>query len=174
MKKLLLILLALIAVGVGYLATQGLFRSVDVLQGEQGGFILLGKDHMGPYQEVGAVFAEFYELYPEGDFAGIYYDDPDEVPEDSLRAFVGIKVSASEGLGQIAKHPDMRLVTVERRPSHYIDWEASMGSMVGMIIGTIKCYPALGEACEATGWSGDEVLAFEEYSDEGIRFVMQY
>lgn len=174
MKKFLLIVLALAAVLVGYLATQGLFRSVDVQQGEQGGFILLGKDHVGPYAEVGKVYEEFYALYPEGDFAGIYYDDPDEVPHDSLRAFVGIKVSASEGLDQIAQHPTMRMLTVDRRPAHYIDWDASLGSMVGMIIGTMKCYPALGEACEASGWSGEEVLAYEEYTDAGIRFVMQY
>ena len=174
MKKLLFILLALGAILVGYLATQGLFRSVEIQQGEQGGFILLGKDHMGPYHEVGAVFAEFYERYPEADFAGIYYDDPDEVPEDSLRAFVGIKVSTTEGLAQIAQHPSMRLVNVDRRAAHFIDWEASMGSMVGMLIGTMKCYPALGEACDATGWSGNQVIAYEEYTDEGIRFVMQY
>lgn len=174
MKKFLLIVLALALALVGYLTTQGLFRSVDVQQGEQGGFILLGKDHVGPYSEVGQVYEEFYALYPEGDFAGIYYDDPDEVSSDSLRAFVGIKVSAAEGLDQIAQHPTMRLLSVDRRPAHYIDWKASAGSMAAILIGTMKCYPALGEACTTTGWSGQEVLAYEEYTDNGIRFVMQY
>ena len=100
MKKVLWIVLALVAIVFGFLISQGLYRTVEVEQGEQGGFILVGVDHVGPYMEIGAAFAKVKTQFPDGELAGIYYDNPEFVPEDSLRSFAGVKVSATEGLKQ--------------------------------------------------------------------------
>ena len=48
MKKVLWIVLALVAIVFGFLISQGLYRTVEVEQGEQGGFILVGVDHAAP------------------------------------------------------------------------------------------------------------------------------
>ena len=63
----------------------------------------------------------------DGELAGIYYDNPEFVPEDSLRSFAGVKVSATEGLTAIAAHPGFRLVEVEKGPSLYTEWSGGSG-----------------------------------------------
>ena len=173
MKKALWIVLALVAIVYGFLISQGLYRTVDVQQGEQGGFILVGVDHVGSYMEIGTAFAEVQAQFPEGEFAGIYYDNPEFVAEDSLRSFAGVKVSATDGLEAIAAHPGFRLVEVEKGPSFYTDWSGGSGT-VSIILGTMKTYPALKAACEATGLCSESSIAFEEYSETGTRYVMTY
>ena len=173
MKKVLWIVLALVAIVYGFLITQGLYRTVEVQQGEQGGFILVGVDHVGPYMEIGNAFAEVQAQFPDGEFAGIYYDNPEFVAEDSLRSFAGVKVSATDGLEAIAAHPEFRLVEVEKGPSLYTDWSGGSGT-VSMILGTMKAYPALKAACEETGLCSETSIAFEEYSEAGTRYVMTY
>ena len=172
MKKALWVVLALVAVVYAFLISQGLYRTLEVQQGEQGGFILVGVDHVGPYMEIGNAFAEVQAQFPDGEFAGIYYDNPERVEEDSLRAFAGVKVSATEGLEAIAVHPGFRLVEVEKGPSLYTDWSGGSGA-VSMILGTMKAYPALKAACEETGLCTENSIAFEEYSDGGTRYVMK-
>ena len=49
----------------------------------------VGVDHVGPYQ-IGAAFVS--QTHPDGELPA-YYDNPEFVPEDSLRSFM------SEGLG---------------------------------------------------------------------------
>ncbi|HBE11077.1 MAG TPA: hypothetical protein DCY76_01450 [Flavobacteriales bacterium] len=173
MKKVLWIVLALVAIVFGFLISQGLYRTVEVEQGEQGGFILVGVDHVGPYMEIGAAFAKVKTQFPDGELAGIYYDNPEFVPEDSLRSFAGVKVSATEGLEVIAAHPGFRLVEIEKGPALYTEWSGGSG-VVSMILGTMKAYPALKEACEETGLCTENSIAFEEYSDAGTRYVMTY
>ena len=173
MKKVLWIVLALVGIVYGFLISQGLYRTVEVQQGEQGGFILVGVDHVGPYMEIGSAFAEVQAQFPDGEFAGIYYDNPEFVAEDSLRSFAGVKVSATDGLEAIAAHPEFRLVEVEKGPSLYTDWSGDSGT-VSMILGTMKAYPALKAACEETGLCSETSIAFEEYSETGTRYVMTY
>lgn len=172
MKKALWVVLALVAIVYGFLISQGLHRTVEVQQGEQGGFILVGVDHTGSYMEIGNAFAEVQATFPDGEFAGIYYDNPEQVPEDSLRSFAGVKVSATEGLEAIAAYPGFRLVEVEKGPSLYTDWSGGSGT-VSIILGTMKSYPALKAACEETGLCTENSIAFEEYSETGTRYVMQ-
>lgn len=173
MKKALWVVLVLVGIVYAFLISQGLYRTVEVKQSEQGGFILVGVDHVGSYMNIGTAFESLQATFPDGDFAGVYYDNPDAVPEDSLRAFAGIKVSATKGLEVLAEHPGLRMVEVANRPSFYTDWEASSGSL-GMFLGIMKAYPALKAACEETGLCSENSLAYEDYSATGTRFVMQY
>ena len=173
MKKILWIVLALVALVFGFLTSQGLYRTVEVQQGEQGGFILVGVDHVGPYMEIGGAFAKVKAQFPDGKLAGIYYHNPEFVPEDSLRSFAGVKVSATEGLEAIAAYPEFRLVEIEKGPALYTQWSGGSG-LVSIILGTMKAYPALKAACEETGLCTENSIAFEEYSDAGTRYVITY
>lgn len=173
MKKILWIVLALVALVFGFLTSKGLYCTVEVQQGEQGGFILVGVDHVGPYMEIGGAFAKVKAQFPDGKLAGIYYHKPEFVPEDSLRSFAGVKVSATEGLEAIAAHPGFRLVEIEKGPALYTLWSGGSG-LVSIILGTMKAYPALKAACEETGLYTENSIAFEEYSDAGTRYVITY
>ncbi|RPG87591.1 MAG: hypothetical protein CBD69_002675 [Crocinitomicaceae bacterium TMED209] len=81
-----------------------------------------------------------------------------------------MKVSATEGLEAIAAHPRFRLVEIEKGPALYTEWSGGSG-VVGMILGTMKAYPALKAARE--GLCTKNSIAFEEYSDAGTRYVMK-
>jgi len=173
--KKILLLLSVVAIAIfGYLTTQGLLTSVEVEQAEQGGFLLVGKHHLGAYYTIGDVFTELHGLAPDGHFMGVYFDDPDQVPEDSCRSFAGWQVaSAAEGLAWVAAHPDHSLFEIQKRRAVYCDWPHAQG--LGVLMGTLKAYPALGEAAFATGeYTSEAMLAFEDYGKEGMRFVMQY
>ncbi len=173
MRKVLITLSAVVLCAFGYLSSQGLWQSVDVQQGKQGGFILLGMDHTGPYTSIGDAFQELSELYPTGEFTGVYFDNPDSIPANELRSFAGLKVSAAEGLEEMGRNHHLRMHNIEERPSHFVDWKCNQNT-VGILLGTMKAYPALGLASEATGWTGNAVIAFEEYTDTGVRYVMQH
>ena len=58
MKKIIWIALALVGTAFAYLISQGLHRSVEVQTGEQGGMLLVGLDHTGPYYTIGDVAKE--------------------------------------------------------------------------------------------------------------------
>ncbi len=53
-------------------------------------------EHTGPYDQVGALFAQLGEYAAKkelkGEMLGLYYDDPAKVPAESLRAEIGIVV----------------------------------------------------------------------------------
>jgi len=173
MKKLIFIVGAIALAAFGYLTSQGLLQSAQVQKGTQGGFILLGVDHTGSYYTIGDAFEELKEIYPTGQFTGVYFDNPDSIPSEDLRSFAGLKVSAAEGLREMGKNHHLRMHNIEQRPAHFVDWDCGE-STVGIILGSMKAYPALGLASEATGWTGDAVIAYEEYTDTGVRFVMQH
>lgn len=174
MKKFLLILLAIALAALGYLSTQGLFTSVEVQQGEQGGYILIGKHHMGPYYTIGDVFAELAEQASGEHFMGVYLDDPEAVPEDSCRSFAGWQAaSAAEALAYVADHPGYNIFEIKRQRAVYCDWPHVQG--LGILMGTMKAYPALGAAAFATGeYTPEAMVAFEDYGADQMRFVMQY
>ena len=65
MKKALIVIGGLVLVVWGLLMSQGLYSSIEIEQGEQGGFILLGMDHIGPYQEIGSAFEALQLKFPE-------------------------------------------------------------------------------------------------------------
>lgn len=173
MKKLLVVVLVLAAGAYVYLISLGIHRNVAVENGEQGGMLLVGNHHVGPYYTIGNVFEELQTFNPSGEFVGVFFDDPEVVPDDSCRSFAGwIVPSTAAGLELMGQHQHLRLLPIERRQSVYCDWEG--GNMLGMLIGTFKAYPALGLAAEAQGWTGETVIAYEHYHEGQTRFVMQY
>lgn len=173
MKKVIWIALALVGIAFAYLMSQGLYRSVEVQTGEQGGMLLVGLDHTGPYYSIGDVFESLRSDAGDAEFVGVYFDNPDLVPEDSCRSFAGwIVPSTAAGLEAMGRNHKLRMLPIERRPSTYCDWEGS--GMVGILLGTFKAYPALGEVAAQQGWSGEDVIAYEHYTDGSTRFVMQY
>jgi hypothetical protein len=64
------------------------------------------------------------------------------------------------------------LAEIEKGPALYTDWSGGSGA-ISMILGTMKAYPALKEACVETGLCTESSIAFEEYSDAGTRYVMK-
>jgi len=72
----------------------------------------------------------------------------------------------------MGQNQGFRMLPIERRTSTFCDWEGK--TMLGRLIGTTKAYPALGIAAEEQGWTGEKVIAYEQYQEGKTRFVMQY
>ena len=74
-----------------YLVFSGLLYSVTVSTSDTkyGPITFAYKTHTGPYKNVGEIFTESFCLVPDREQLGIYYDDPEGVSPDQLRAAVG-------------------------------------------------------------------------------------
>jgi DNA gyrase inhibitor GyrI len=98
MKKIFKILgvffLALLLLIAAVLVHAGLFESVVVTDQETGPYTFVYQDHVGSYYKVGPTMDEVYQSLVRMGIetsrgAGVYYDNPQEVPEDKLRSEVG-------------------------------------------------------------------------------------
>jgi hypothetical protein len=156
----------------------GAFATVNVQKGSQGGYLLIGVDHIGSYQKIGDAFdkvkkIQLEEKYDSSLFVGVYFDDPASKPEDSLRSYAAFAVKDSaQALALMEKHPEMRMLNIPKENSFYTELETS--GMLSMIIAAIKAYPALGDKIkEENPKTTGKGMAFEEYHYGFTRFVMQ-
>jgi len=110
------IFLGLVLAGVGYLFQSGVFRHIEVetKAGPYGEMTVAYKTGKGPYKDAWQVHAEVSEILAEvkGDVnrqedastdntittphLGIYYDDPESVPEEELRYAVGAVLAVTD------------------------------------------------------------------------------
>ena len=155
----------------------GAFAEVKIQQGKQGGYLLIGSDHKGAYQNIGPVFSKVKEAQIQNGldsamFVGVYYDDPGKVKEADLRSFAGIVVKDSiEGQKLIKANPGFHFVLIPNRKSYFTELKTS--GMLSMIIAAIKAYPKLGEAITADRVvPNNEGMAYEEYHEGFTRFIM--
>ncbi len=155
----------------------GAFAEVKIERGNQGGYLLIGADHKGSYQEIGTVFTKVKEAQKQNGldssmFVGVYFDDPGKVKEADLRSFAGLVIKdSSEGQKIIQSNPNFHFISIPNRKSYYTELET--GGMLSMIIAAMKAYPKLGEAITADRVVfNHEGMAFEEYHNGFTRFVM--
>lgn len=76
---------------VAYLVYSGLLTAITPATGAppKGSVVLAYKTGTGPYRNCGSIFTNAVSILPNRETMGIYYDDPEAVPEDELRYAVG-------------------------------------------------------------------------------------
>ncbi|RLD73685.1 MAG: hypothetical protein DRJ10_17565 [Bacteroidetes bacterium] len=94
LKKVLLIIAAIILIIIGYLAYSGFFASVDITEGEVGPYKFVGKEFVGDYKFSGERQDSIYKDLTAKGFEltegfGIYRDNPDRVAVEKLRSMLG-------------------------------------------------------------------------------------
>lgn len=173
-RKLLWAVASIILAAFVLLAWLGAFKTLTVNDSSQGGYVVVGYDYMGPFENIGPVYER---VVASGDslglltdsLVGIYYSNPDEVAPDSLLSFVGIVVGNNDDdLGTL----DFGAMRTERIPSGralWIDFPYSV--RLGMYVGILRAYDALGEAAAAAGLEPGWV--YEIHTDGNVRFVFQ-
>lgn len=173
-RKLLWVVASIALVILALLAWLGAFKSLTVNDSLQGGYVVVGYDYMGPFETIGPVYER---VVATGDslglstdsLVGVYYSNPDEVAPDSLLSFIGIVVGNSdEDLGTL----DFGKMRTERIPAGralWIDFPYSV--RLGMYVGIMRAYDALGEAAQAAGLEPGWV--YEIHTDGNVRFVFQ-
>ncbi len=82
----------IIFVFVYYVIHSGIFASieVDTREPKTGRMVVGYKTGRGAYKNAGELFTDAVSVLPKRNCIGIYYDDPEAVPENELRYAVGV------------------------------------------------------------------------------------
>jgi hypothetical protein len=174
MKKILIALLALVLIAFVYLLTQGLMQRVHVEQRTMPGYRIVGVEHVGPYEKIGDSFERVHKIADENGvnvhMIGVYFDNPNEVSQDSLRSLAGLIVSEADSM-KLSAVPGLKMLSIP--PGNAAASTFETGGMVSMIIGAMKSYPELTEYVMAKGVAEDVVFVYEVYEEGKTEYVMQ-
>jgi len=139
MKKILIALLALVLIAFVYLLTQGLMQHVHVEQRTMPGYRIVGVEHVGPYEKIGDAFERAHKIADENGvnvhMIGVYFDNPNEVSQDSLRSLAGLIVSEADSI-KMSTLPGLKMLSIPPGNAAVSTFET--GGMVSMIIGAMK------------------------------------
>ena len=159
-----------------YLVSSGLFSSVTVstCDTKYGPITFAYKTHTGPYKNVGDIFTESYIVAPDREQLGIYYDDPEGVSPDQLRAAVGPILA----VGQQKPDPaEMEKVIKEGfkiahlpKPSFVVSASFPFRSTMSIFIAIYRVYPRLRDYISERNLCAYPAL--EVYTDSQIIFMM--
>lgn len=174
MKKVLIALLLIVFVAFVYLLTQGLMQHVHVEQRMMPGYRIVGIEHRGPYEKIGDAFERVHKVADENGVAvqmiGVYFDNPNEVSQDSLRSLAGLIVSEADSI-KLSAVPGLKMLSIP--PGNAAASTFETGGMVSMIIGAMKSYPELTEYVTSKGVAEDVVFVYEVYGEGKTDYVMQ-
>ncbi len=174
MKKVLITILVLVLVAFVYLLTQGLMQGVHVEQRMMPGYRVMGIEHRGPYEKIGDAFERLHKIADENgvnvQMIGVYFDNPNEVPKDSLRSLAGLIVSEADSV-RLSAVLGLKMLSIP--PGNAAASTFETGGMVSMIIGAMKSYPKLTEYVEAKGIAEQVNFVYEVYGEGKTEYVMQ-
>ena len=101
---------------------------------------------------------------------GVYFDNPNEVVEDSLRSLAGIIVS-EEDSAKLSVLSNLTFLTIPAGNAAVSNFETD--GMVSMIIGAMKSYPTLTEYVAEKGLAEQVNFVYEVYGEGKTEYVMQ-
>jgi hypothetical protein len=173
-RKLLWAVAALSLLFVGLAAWLGAFTKLQISDSIQGGYVVAGYDHTGPFEKIGSAFkraqatADSLGLSSD-EMIGIYYSNPEEVKEDSLLSYAGVVLGrTSENLGTM-DFADLRLERIPEGRALWIDF--AKPNDLAIVVGALRAYPMLTKASIEAGLEPGWV--YEIHSEGMIRFVFQ-
>jgi len=165
MKKLLIALLVIIALGLGFYWYIGGFQTLEVKNKKMGGYLVAGLEFTGPYHKVGPAMMKADSILRATGVEctkgfGIYYDNPEEVEADKLRSFVGniIENADSETIAKI-KETGLRVDSIPEKNAIVVEMKTR--NNLSYMTGPMKAYPLLHEKQKADNCTPS--LAFEIY-----------
>lgn len=176
MKKLGIILVALVLVVFGLLAYSGLFATITIAEREMGPYTMLVKNHTGSYYKTGAVFDEVETLLKKKlDTAGmlgvgLYYDDPAKVEAEKLRSSCGYIVTTAD-LEKLGALPE-GLVIKKFEAARCAVALFPRRSFLSYMIGPSRVYPKLAEYGKTRTFTGEYALEIYDQKGGTISYCM--
>lgn len=145
-KKLGVLALVLVIMIVISMVRYGFFTKVEIVDETVPAMKSLVINHTGPYQNVGPLMGELYEdakaAKIEGKIGlGIYYDNPEEVAADSLRALVGQVLAESDIEKLDTLRNKYRLVSIPEFEAKVVHFPYK--GQLSILFAILKVYPAL-------------------------------
>jgi len=160
-----------------YLIVSGLFAKIEIKTGESkyGPMVIAYKTQVGPYKQAGQLFTDSYCLLPHRVQIGIYYDDPEAVPENELRFAVGPVLSSSEDETPNKEEMDLMVSHGFRifhvpKPNFVVTTEFPFRTTVSIYLGIFRVYPKLRKYISERNLCA--YPAIEVYADQEIVFIM--
>ena len=178
MKKILLLVFIIIIAILGFLSYQGLWASANIEKSEEGGYLMIGMEHRGAYYKISNTMNRLEKEVTEAgienpNFAGVYYDDPDMVAEDSLRSFAAVIINNPADSAKLVSMKGFKLVNIERGNALICDMKTH--GMVSTIIAVYKAYPAFSAYFVTHPEEAKTIkYTYELYKEDTTRFVFQY
>ncbi len=114
------------------------------------------------------MFTEAFSLLPANKTLGIYYDDPESVPESDLRYAVGSIVTTEAETETMTKN-GFKIAKLPR-PEFVVGASFPFRTTISIYLAIFKVYPALKRYIAARGLCA--YPAAELYDDHEIRFMM--
>ena len=159
-KKLLAVIVFIIAIIIGVYAYFGGFDKLNFKVANEGGETIVYREMIGDYSKSGDLMkAVNDELVNDYDMIinqniGIYYDNPDEVVENKMRSDIGCIVNTDDvnKLSELSKS-----FLVKKCPKQeYLSVQLPYKGFFSIMIGIFRVYPAM-----------DDYLDDKGYDDEG-------
>jgi len=176
MKRMLLWFVILLCTAItGFLYYVGMFQSLEVQSGQEGGYLLGGFYHVGPYEQIGPTFERTQRIadslgFPTDTLIGCYFSDPEIVPSDSLESYVGAVVASGDFAYVGNMDPGhLELYPIYEGEALFVDFPRK--NDVSMIVGALRIYPFLTEEAAKRGFEVGQV--YEIYTESNIRYVFQ-
>lgn len=160
---------------IGGMYFMGFFTQLEVIEQYEGGYLLGGFYHKGPYEQIGLTVEKVKKTadslgFPTDTIIGCYFDDPNEIAPDSLQSFVGAILASGDFTligniepGNLDVHPIFNgsALTVDFPNTN--SWSP--------MIGALRVYPYLTQEAEKRGFETGQV--YEIYTSNSIRYVFQ-
>lgn len=158
-----------IAVFFLYLANYtGFFKPVTISEGHVGPFVLLGKQHVGPYYKIVPKLQEVEAFAKEHNFEckksfGLYYDNPETVEEARLKSLGGCLMNADEQVKADSLPEGYRVETFPEGDFVIAEFDGSPG------IGPFKAYPKAQEYIQQKKYGTESWGILEIYEIFGVK-----
>lgn len=145
-KKLGILALVLLIMVVISMVRYGFFTKIEIVDETVPAMSSLVVNHTGPYQNVGPLMGELYEDAKAAEIEGkvglgIYYDNPEEVAADSLRALVGQVLAENDREKVDSLLTKYRLISIPEFEAKVVHFPYK--GQLSILFAILKVYPAL-------------------------------
>jgi len=175
MKALSITIIGIILITLLFVAYYGGFKTITFKNSYEGGEVLVYEDFTGDYSKSGEVMDKVYnslltnENIKSTKGFGIYYDDPKKIEKSKLKSELGCIV---EGIDSLKMNELKKKYKVKICPkTNYLTTEFPHKSVMSIMVGIMKVYPAMSKYIEQNGLSNKgPVMEIYDTPNKVIRY----
>ena len=176
MKKVLLIVIILVLVlFVLFLWQSGVFTKVVIQEKVMGPYMIVYEDHVGPYKNIGKVMDTIYSslkkdnIEPSKGF-GIYYDNPQLVPQEKLRSKGGCVIEEKDK--KLLNQVKAKYKIINYNKQKFVIVEFPYKNNLAIMVGIFKVYPALMKYVQDKKYPQKEIIEMYDRTNKVICYMM--
>ncbi len=156
----------------------GFFITMKVKEKEEGGYRVVGLKYTGPYSKSGKFMNDVQQklkdmsITSNKDF-GIYYDDPETIPAEKCRSFVG-SILEEKDFDKIPELISSGLKVDTITKSNVVYTEFPLINNMSFMMGAMKSYPIISKYMNEKGYKATQSMELYDVPNKKITYIMQY